>query len=415
MRPGSETWSDQSLYCTGAAIGAPPDPIGPGGPGVGHSAAGSAAIAAHGLRAVRGAGARQHARLRRAASRSRDGAVPPVVGATRLQVRRRRLRALSTRGPAGRGGAREPSQRVPGGGRGSRRGARTRSGARCRSSACITTRWCCSSRRAASSSHPPSYTRHALAAVTTHDLPTLHGWWSGHDIDLWEKLGFYAEPSIGERSSRRTPARTRAPAARAASRETLGRRSEGVVPEYSAELGRAVHVYLGKSPTALVTVQLEDMIGMLDPVNVPGTSSEYSNWTRRMTSSAREIFARTTFARCAPPWSRAGAGMVRWRRHERPAAIPHLHRPARGRRHHGGLRHGLFRARQGGCFAGHRRRRSRGKNHPRGSGGDRAGRARGRGRGRGRGTRAGDRRSLLPRRSARRHARVRELVATNSP
>ncbi|HWN48030.1 MAG TPA: 4-alpha-glucanotransferase, partial [Steroidobacteraceae bacterium] len=28
---GSETWSDQSLYCTGAAIGAPPDPIGPGG------------------------------------------------------------------------------------------------------------------------------------------------------------------------------------------------------------------------------------------------------------------------------------------------------------------------------------------------------------------------------------------------
>ena len=28
---GSETWSDQSLYCTGAAIGAPPDPIGVGG------------------------------------------------------------------------------------------------------------------------------------------------------------------------------------------------------------------------------------------------------------------------------------------------------------------------------------------------------------------------------------------------
>ena len=41
--------------------------------------------------------------------------------------------------------------------------------------------------------------RHALAAVTTHDLPTLHGWWSGHDIDLWEKLGFYADASVGER------------------------------------------------------------------------------------------------------------------------------------------------------------------------------------------------------------------------
>jgi 4-alpha-glucanotransferase len=51
-------------------------------------------------------------------------------------------------------------------------------------------------------------------------------------------------------------------------------------------------VYLGRSSAALVTVQLEDMIGMLEPVNVPGTSSEYSNWTRRVTLSAREVFAR---------------------------------------------------------------------------------------------------------------------------
>ena len=43
---------------------------------------------------------------------------------------------------------------------------------------------------------PADYVRHALAAVTTHDLPTLHGWWSGHDIDLWEKLGFYADAAV---------------------------------------------------------------------------------------------------------------------------------------------------------------------------------------------------------------------------
>jgi hypothetical protein len=80
---GSETWSDQSLYCTGAAIG--------------HSAAGSAPVTAHRVRAVRGAGARQHAQLWRAAPRSRDGAVSPVVGAARFQIRGRRLRPLSTR------------------------------------------------------------------------------------------------------------------------------------------------------------------------------------------------------------------------------------------------------------------------------------------------------------------------------
>jgi 4-alpha-glucanotransferase len=53
-----------------------------------------------------------------------------------------------------------------------------------------------------------------------------------------------------------------------------------------------VHLFLARSAAALVTVQLEDMIGMLDPVNIPGTSREYSNWTRRMTATAREIFAR---------------------------------------------------------------------------------------------------------------------------
>jgi 4-alpha-glucanotransferase len=57
-------------------------------------------------------------------------------------------------------------------------------------------------------------------------------------------------------------------------------------------LSQAVHAYLGRSQAALVTVQLEDMAGMLEPVNVPGTSSEYANWTRRMTASAAEIFAR---------------------------------------------------------------------------------------------------------------------------
>jgi 4-alpha-glucanotransferase len=68
--------------------------------------------------------------------------------------------------------------------------------------------------------------------------------------------------------------------------------TSGAAPPFSVELARAVHAYLGRSKAALVTVQLEDMIGMLEPVNVPGTSSEYANWTRRMTLSAREIFAR---------------------------------------------------------------------------------------------------------------------------
>jgi 4-alpha-glucanotransferase len=139
---------------------------------------------------------------------------------------------------------------------------------------------------------PADYVRPALATVTTHDLPTLRGWWTGHDIDLWEKLGFYADDTVGVKA-REERAQERERLLRALHREGLWPAAAGAqAPAYSAELAQAIHQFLGKTASALVTVQLEDMIGILEPVNIPGTSREYSNWTRRMTQSAREIFAR---------------------------------------------------------------------------------------------------------------------------
>ena len=109
--------------------------------------------------------------------------------------------------------------------------------------------------------------------------------------DIQMRLGFYPDAGMATQArAQRTAERERL--LRALRREALWPADDESIPEYSAALSRAVHVYLARSESALVTVQLEDMIGMLEPVNVPGTSSEYSNWTRRMTASAREIFAR---------------------------------------------------------------------------------------------------------------------------
>ena len=38
---------------------------------------------------------------------------------------------------------------------------------------------------------PSAYIPHALAAVTTHDLPTLRGWWEEHDLQLRDRLDLY--------------------------------------------------------------------------------------------------------------------------------------------------------------------------------------------------------------------------------
>jgi 4-alpha-glucanotransferase len=287
---GSETWSDQSLYCTGAAIGAPPDPIGVGGQEWG--------IPPQDPRA-----------LKRAAMRlSWRWCAPACVTAARCGLDH--VMALFRqwwvpRGlkSADGGYVHYPLEDCSPWWRSKVTGSNAWWSARISA-------WCPTrsvsalpqfgvyhykvvmfEQKGGSFVAPADYVRHALATVTTHDLPTLHGWWSGHDIDLWEKLGFYADADVAA-NTRARRADERARLLRALRREILWPGDDDGIPEYLAELARAVHVFLARTKAALVTVQLEDMIGMLEPVNVPGTSREYSNWTRRMTASATDIFAR---------------------------------------------------------------------------------------------------------------------------
>jgi 4-alpha-glucanotransferase len=287
---GSETWSDQTLYCTGAAIGAPPDPIGLGGqewgippqdPRVLKRTAYAPFTAL--LRAsMRNCGA---LRLDHVMSLFRQWWVPrkfksadggyvhypleELLGVVALESHRQRCLVVG-----------EDLGVVPD----EIRRALPQFGV-------YHYKVVMFEHKDGEFVAPADYLRHALATVTTHDLPTLHGWWSGHDIDLWDKLGFYADEEQAGRS-RQERAAARAQLLRALRDAGLWPEEAGPVPEYSAALARAVHVFLARSRSALVTVQLEDMIGMLEPVNVPGTSTEYSNWTRRMTASAAEIFAR---------------------------------------------------------------------------------------------------------------------------
>jgi 4-alpha-glucanotransferase len=287
---GSETWSDQSLYCMGAAIGAPPDPIGVGGqewgippqdPGTLRRAAYAPFVAL--VRAsMRACGA---LRLDHVMALFRQWWVPrgfksvdggyvhypldDLLGVVALESHRAECLIVG-----------EDLGVVPD----EIRRALPQFGV-------YHYKVVMFEQKEGEFVAPDRYTRRALATVTTHDLPTLNGWWSGHDIDLWEKLGFYGDPSIGERQRADRQAE-RERLLRALRRENLWSGDEGAVPPYSAQLGQAVHVYLGQCASALVTVQIEDMIGMLEPVNVPGTSREYSNWTRKVALNTREIFAR---------------------------------------------------------------------------------------------------------------------------
>ncbi|MGH8175894.1 MAG: 4-alpha-glucanotransferase [Steroidobacter sp.] len=139
---------------------------------------------------------------------------------------------------------------------------------------------------------PSAYVRSALAAVTTHDLPTLRGWWEVHDVQLRDRLDLYPSEELkGQAYAARDSDRRELLLALAAA--GLWRWNSGEpLPRYSSALSRAVHAFLGLSNANVALIQIEDLIGMVDPVNVPGTDTEHANWQRKVTLDTREIFAR---------------------------------------------------------------------------------------------------------------------------
>jgi 4-alpha-glucanotransferase len=143
---------------------------------------------------------------------------------------------------------------------------------------------------------PGEYVAHALATATTHDMPTLRSYWEGLDIELRQRLNLYPSMEIAEGVVRE----------RERDRELLltALRAEGLNPAtpatpvepFTAELVNALHLYLARSSTALVALQIEDLLGMTEPVNVPGTFHEYPNWQRKLCADIEDIAAREDIA-----------------------------------------------------------------------------------------------------------------------
>ena len=120
----------------------------------------------------------------------------------------------------------------------------------------------------------------SLATANTHDMPPLAGFWSGRDIELRREAGELEGDEAVERARREREKMKRAMLERLA--------AEGVLPSAAetasgALLRGAVHEFLCRTPAALVGLNLDDLVGETDPVNLPGISSErYASWTRKL-------------------------------------------------------------------------------------------------------------------------------------
>lgn len=125
---------------------------------------------------------------------------------------------------------------------------------------------------------PARWPARAAACVSTHDLPTLAGFWSGADLEERAALGLLADlpAALDERARER-----------ALLCELL--RGEGLLPERAAPdaplddaLAAAIHALVARTPSALMLAQVEDLAGERIGVNLPGTDRERPNWRHRL-------------------------------------------------------------------------------------------------------------------------------------
>ena len=139
---------------------------------------------------------------------------------------------------------------------------------------------------------PGEYVRRALAAATTHDMPTLCSYWESRDIELRRRLNLYPSVEI-ERDVVREREHDRQLLLGALQEQGLNpKHPEGPFDAFTADLAQALHLYLARSTATLVSLQIEDLLGLSEPVNVPGTDREYPNWQRKLSADIEDITVR---------------------------------------------------------------------------------------------------------------------------
>ncbi|MEB3245890.1 MAG: 4-alpha-glucanotransferase [Vampirovibrionales bacterium] len=140
---------------------------------------------------------------------------------------------------------------------------------------------------------PSTYWPLTLATLGTHDLATLKGYWLGFDIDQRRELNLFPSEQA-EQDQRFNRGKERYNLLKALNEQGLISESRLQAIErneywYDDELLVATYRYLMRTHSKLKCVQLEDVLGCLEPNNVPGTVTEHPNWRRKLPIMLEEL------------------------------------------------------------------------------------------------------------------------------
>ncbi len=140
---------------------------------------------------------------------------------------------------------------------------------------------------------PSHYPEQSMATLTTHDMPTLLGFWHCHDIELGKNLGLYQTEDLVthlyDSRHRNKQALLDTLHGHHSLPENISRDVNQVGMHKALNNGMQLHMAAGSSD--LLSLQLEDWLEMDQPINVPGTFNEYPNWRRKLTHNLQDIFS----------------------------------------------------------------------------------------------------------------------------
>ena len=137
---------------------------------------------------------------------------------------------------------------------------------------------------------PADWQPQALAVVSTHDLPTLRGFWRGEDLAVQADLQLFPDAaSHTQQVQQRAQDRTLLQEALA----WEGLAESGDEPaDTTPEWVNAVYRFIARTPCWLVGVQLEDVTQQRLQVNVPGTTEDmFPNWRRKIAVPVHDLAA----------------------------------------------------------------------------------------------------------------------------
>ncbi len=128
----------------------------------------------------------------------------------------------------------------------------------------------------------------AIATTTTHDLPTVAGWWRGTEIGWRERLRLLGRDETAAALHQQRE-RDRGALWQALREAGCIAHDAPPIPPADAPI-EAVLRYVASTPVPLMLVPLEDLLGQEEQPNLPGTVETHPNWRRRLDTDVARVF-----------------------------------------------------------------------------------------------------------------------------